>query len=68
MITSLKYIPILLASMAMTLSFLFKVLFATDLHPADFIRDIVLFFIIYYIVKTLLDNIARIFKNYWKIL
>ena len=68
MITSLKYIPILIASVVMVVSFLFKVLFAADLNPADFIRDILSFFIVYYIVKTLLDNIARIFKNYWKIL
>ncbi|MDE7170183.1 MAG: hypothetical protein K2N67_08300 [Mucispirillum sp.] len=68
MISSLKYLPILLASIVMTASFLFKVLLVPDLKMTYFLRDIVLFFIVYYIVKALTNNVVRIFKNYWKIL
>ncbi len=67
MISSLKYLPILVASVVMTVSFLFKILF-TEPHWSFFLRDIVAFFIIYFIIKTLTDSLARIFKNYWKIL
>ncbi len=67
MISSLKYLPILLASVVMTSSFLFKILFV-DVHWTYFLRDIVVFFIVYFVTKTLTDNLAKIFKNYWKIL
>lgn len=67
MITSLKYIPMLLASTVMTASFLFKILFV-ELKLTYFLRDIIVFFIVYFVTKTLVGNIAKIFKNYWKIL
>lgn len=67
MITSLKYIPMLLASTVMTASFLFKILFV-ELKLTYFLRDIIVFFIVYFVTKTLVSNIAKIFKNYWKIL
>lgn len=67
MITSLKYMPILVASVAMTSSFIFKIML-TELKLTSFIRDIIMFFILYYITKMLAHNVARIFKNYWKIL
>lgn len=67
MISSLKYMPILLASMVTTGSFLFKILVAEP-KLTYYFRDIILFFIIYYVTKTLTQNLARIFKNYWKIL
>lgn len=68
MITSLKYYPILIASIVMMVSFLFKVLMVPDLKITYFARDIILFFIVYYIVKVLTNSLARILKNYWKIL
>lgn len=68
MITSLKYLPMLFASTVMTASFLIKIFMSPSLHFTDFFRDIVLFFIVYYIVKLLTNNLLRIFKNYWKIL
>ncbi|MDT3693010.1 MAG: hypothetical protein ROM03_01235 [Mucispirillum sp.] len=68
MITSLKYYPILIASIVMMASFLFKILLVPDLKVTYFARDIVLFFIVYYVVKVLTNSLARILKNYWKIL
>ncbi len=68
MITSLKYYPILIASVVMLASFLFKILLVPDLKVTYFIRDIILFFIVYYVVKVLTNSLARILKNYWKIL
>ena len=68
MITSLKYYPILIASIVMMASFLFKVLLVPDLKVTYFARDIILFFIVYYVVKVLTNSLARILKNYWKIL
>lgn len=68
MITSLKYYPILIASIVMMASFLFKILLVPDLRVTYFARDIVLFFIVYYVVKVLTNSLARILKNYWKIL
>ena len=47
MITSLKYYPILIASVVMMASFLFKILLVPDLKVTYFARDIVLFFIVY---------------------
>ncbi len=68
MITSLKYYPILIASIVMMASFLFKILLVPDLKVTYFARDIILFFIVYYVVKVLTNSLARILKNYWKIL
>ena len=68
MITSLKYYPILSASVVMMASFLFKILLVPDLKVTYFARDIVLFFIVYYVVKVLTNSLTRILKNYWKIL
>ena len=68
MITSLKYYPILIASVVMMASFLFKILLVPDLKVTYFARDIVLFFIVYYVVKVLKNSLTRILKNYWKIL
>ena len=68
MITSLKYYPILIASVVMMASFLFKILLVPDLKVTYFARDIVLFFIFYYVVKVLTNSLTRILKNYWKIL
>ena len=68
MITSLKYYPILVASIVMMASFLFIILLVPDLKVTYFARDIILFFIVYYVVKVLTNSLARILKNYWKIL
>ncbi len=68
MITSLKYYPILIASVVMMASFLFKILLVPELKVTYFARDIILFFIVYYVVKVLTNSLARILKNYWKIL
>ncbi len=68
MISSLKYMPILLASVVTTGSFVFKVLALEQPKLTYFLRDIIVFFIVYYVTKTLAHNLARIFKNYWKIL
>ena len=68
MITSLKYYPILIASVVMMASFLFKILLVPDLKVTYFARDIVLFFIVSYVVKVLTNSLTRILKNYWKIL
>lgn len=67
MISSLKYLPLLLASTVMTASFLFKILFV-ELKLTYFLRDIIVFFVVYFITQTLSRNVAKIFKNYWKIL
>ena len=68
MIKSLKYYPILIASVVMMASFLFKVLLVHELKVTYCARDIILFFIVYYVVKVLTNSLARILKNYWKIL
>ncbi len=68
MITSLKYYPILIASIVMIVSMLAKVLLVADLKVTYFARDFILFFIVYYVVKVLTNSLARIMKNYWKIL
>ena len=68
MITSLKYYHILIASVVMMASFLFKILLVPVLKVTYFARDIVLFFIVYYVVKVLTNSLTRILKNYWKIL
>lgn len=68
MISSLKYMPILFASMVTTGSFVFKVIASEQPKLTYFLRDIIIFFIVYYITKALSNNLARIFKNYWKIL
>ena len=62
-----KYIPIFVASLVMMGSFLFKVLFA-DLKWTYFLRDLIVFMIIYYVVKVLIDKLSKALKNYWKIL
>lgn len=67
MISSLKFMPILIASFAMTSSFLYKIM-VTDFVLTGFFRDIIIFFIIYFVTKMLTTNVARVFKNYWKIL
>ena len=68
MITSLKYYPILIASVVMMASFLFKILLVPELKVTYFARDSILVFIVYYVVKVLTNSLARILKNYWKIL
>ena len=68
MISSLKYLPILVASVVMTISFLMKILLVPNLKASLFLRDIVIFFIVYFVIKMLTNNLSRIFKNYWKIL
>ena len=68
MIISHKYYPTLIASVVMMASFLFKILLVPDLKVTYFARDIVLFFIVYYVVKVLTNSLTRILKNYWKIL
>lgn len=67
MISSLKYMPVLLASIVTTASFIFKIL-VTEPKLTYYLRDIIIFFIIYYVTKMLSQNLARVFKNYWKIL
>jgi hypothetical protein len=67
MITSVKYLPILIASTVMLGSYLFKVLFS-ELKLTYLFRDIILFFIVYYVVKLLTGGVERILRNYWKIL
>lgn len=68
MITSLKYLPMFVASIVMMASLVFKVLTVEDIHFTLYIRDLIAFFIIYYLIKVLINNIVRMFKNYWKIL
>jgi hypothetical protein len=67
MITSVKYLPLLLASIVMMGSYLFKVLFS-ELKLTYLFRDIIIFFIVYYVVKLVTVGIERILRNYWKIL
>jgi hypothetical protein len=67
MITSLRYVPLLISSFVMMGSVLHKVL-APELNLTYFFRDIILFFVLYYVVWTLTSGIERILKNYWKIL
>jgi hypothetical protein len=67
MITSVRYLPIFVASVIMLGSYLFKVLFS-ELKLTYLFRDIILFFILYYVVRLLTIGVERILKNYWKIL
>jgi hypothetical protein len=67
MITSVKFLPIFIASTVMLGSYLFKVLFS-ELKLTYLLRDIILFFVVYYVVRLLTVGIERILKNYWKIL
>lgn len=68
MISSIKYMPILLSTVVFTASVLFKVLLVQELKLTYFWRDIILFFILYYVVGLFTKNIERIMKNYWKML
>lgn len=68
MITTMKYVPILVASMVMIASMLYKILLAPELHLTYLARDIILFFILYYVVKHVSTGIEKILRNYWKIL
>ncbi len=67
MITSMKFLPLLFASTVAMSSMLFKVLF-TELKLTYLFRDIILFFILYYVVRIITVGIERILRNYWKIL
>lgn len=67
MISSIRYLPLFLASTVMTASFIFKIL-SVELKLTYFLRDIIIFFIVYFITRTLTKNLTKIFKNYWKIL
>lgn len=67
MITSIRYLPLFIASLVMICSFLFKVL-SPELKLTYLFRDIIIFFILYYVVRLITINIERILKNYWKIL
>jgi len=67
MITSIKYLPIFIASTVMMASVLFKIL-APELKLTYLFRDIILFFILYYVVRKVTFGIEKILKNYWKIM
>ena len=67
MITTVKYLPLLLASIVTLCSLVFKIL-SPELKLTYLFRDIILFFILYYAVRILTVNVERILKNYWKIL
>ena len=67
MLTSIRYLPMLIASTVMICSFIFKVL-SPELKLTYLLRDIILFFILYYVVRALTLYVERILKNYWKIL
>ncbi len=67
MITSIRYLPLLIASTVMICSFLFKVL-SPELKLTYLFRDIILFFILYYVVRAVTVNVEKILRNYWKIL
>lgn len=68
MISSLKYIPLMLATIAFTSSVIFKLLLLNDIRLGLFWRDIVMFFILYFVTNLLIRNIERIMRNYWKML
>ncbi|MDR2883978.1 MAG: hypothetical protein LBV09_02600 [Deferribacteraceae bacterium] len=67
MITSIKYLPLLIASTVMLASVIFKLL-SPELKLTYLFRDIILFFILYYVVKRISSGVEKILKNYWKIL
>ena len=67
MITSMKYLPLLVASTVMMGSVLYKIL-SPELYLTYLIRDIILFFILYYVVKRISSGIEKILRSYWKIL
>ncbi|MDR0454307.1 MAG: hypothetical protein LBH05_05805 [Deferribacteraceae bacterium] len=67
MLTLVRYLPILTASMVMICSFLFKIL-SDELKLTSLFRDIILFFVLYHAVRMLTINVEKILKNYWKIL
>lgn len=67
MITSIKYLPLLIASAVMMASVTYKVL-SPELKLTYLFRDIILFFILYYVVKRISIGVEKILKNYWKIM
>ena len=67
MLTTVRYLPLLIASTVMVCSFLFKILLS-ELKLTYLFRDIILFFVLYYTVKLLTVNLEKILRNYWKIL
>lgn len=68
MITALKYLPILFATIMLLISFMIKLLFQEDIRIIYLFRDLVVFLISYYIIRVLVSNITKILRNYWKIL
>ena len=67
MITTVRYLPLFIASVVMICSFLFKVL-SPELKLTYLLRDIILFFVLYYVVRAVTVYVEKILKNYWKIL
>ena len=67
MITSLKYVPLLVSTCVMMGSVLYKIL-SPQLKLTYFFRDIILFFVLYFVIWILISGIERVLKNYWKIL
>ncbi|MDR2869613.1 MAG: hypothetical protein LBV04_04100 [Deferribacteraceae bacterium] len=67
MITTMKYLPLLIASTVMMGSVLYKVL-SPELQLTYLARDVILFFILYYVIRRVTFGIEKILRNYWKIL
>lgn len=65
-ITSIKYLPLFIASTVMMGSVLYKIL-SPELKLTYLLRDIILFFILYYVVRLITVGVEKILKNYWKI-
>ncbi len=68
MITALKYVPLLFSTTLLFASMFFKLLFLEELEYIYIFKDLAVFFISYYVLKTLTGNIIKMFRNYWKIL
>ncbi len=68
MITALKYVPLLFSTTLLFGSMFFKLLFLEELEYIYIFKDLAVFFISYYVLKTLTGNIIKMFRNYWKIL
>ncbi len=67
MISSLKYYPILIASLVYIISFVYK-LMNDQFTITSLFRDFVLFIIVLFVARILFGYIEQILKNYWKII
>ncbi|MGA1861741.1 hypothetical protein OWM07_02515 [Deferribacter thermophilus] len=62
------YIALLIATLSFMISFSFKMFYLDTIDITVFIRDFIVFFVVYIISKYVFKNIEKMFNNYRKIL